>query len=134
MQGTDLQRMTCIARLRDSKPKLGWGHECQWTWSFVSAHPVAESTWDAFVASFLFQCSMRFKGGQITKERPASFLGERLELLSDACLSTRALSKLVMVCSNNCDYIIAAYNIICRIPGHLRASFLFMTVLTTPSV
>ena len=59
------------------------------------------------LCSFLLQHSTCFKGGQITKERRDRFLGERLELLSDACLSVRALSKLVMVCSKNCDYSIA---------------------------
>ena len=122
-----LHACTFWSKTQRSKAAAQLGHECQWTSSFVSVRPVAESKWDGFVASFLLQSSMRFKGGQIRKERPKRFLGDRMELLSDACLSVRALSQLVMVCSNNCDSM-AAYNIIHRIPGHLRASFLWMTV------
>ena len=89
-----------LARRTNAKARLGEG--VSWTSSFVRGRLVAESRWDAFVASFLLQRSTCFKGGQITKERrDRPFLDERLELWLDACLSARALSKLVMVCMNS---------------------------------
>ena len=82
-----------LARRTNAKARLGEG--VSWTSSFVRGRLVGKQMGlcgKLSVATFY----MFFTGGQITKERRDRFLGERLELLLDACLSARALSKLVM--------------------------------------
>ena len=83
-----------LARRTNAKARLGEG--VSWTSSFVRGRLVAESRWDAFVASFLLQRSTCFlQGAKSQRKGGTDFLVKDWTDLLDACLS-RALSKLVM--------------------------------------